>query len=493
MKFFKLFILLMSLSVALSSCGIIIINRTGDETQAAESEREEITYIPETRYPIKDEPDYEADASERVNALPDMDFGGLSVLIAVAEETGDFFSDVEGGYVSSALKRNTLIADKYNTLIVTDIKDSATLLNEVAASDKSNDFYADFAVIRSADIGAYYDEGYLQNLLALSYIDLDKEYFNADGIDQMTLGGVIYGAVGSMTEAPENFACLFFNKTLGKSLGVTADYSSVYNHTFTWDKLLTQLASVDTVTPALTSSYGIDRLSRLSFLSAGQNYLGRDGDGDFVSVFNNGTTESIIDIMKTAKDVITDKYVMTAPSVDENGSETATEVMIEDFDIFSSGNALYSFGYLSDMSKIANCGFDFEVLPLPKLTEDGEYRAAMGPDAPVVTVLNTSPNIDTNGYILQALGAASYEYMYSSYVRHVLNSYATGIYTADMIDLITENPIYDHAEMFGSEYSRLRNGTYVCLTDAVESTKNDLEYYVKKSKTNLNKYLNAIN
>lgn len=484
MKKSNLLILLLTVSIFLSSCGIIIINKEDDGKEASSSETsQEITYIP-PEYPTLEMPNYEDEAKSRLEALPDQDLDGLTVMIAAMNEIGDIFNDTEGGYVSAVLKRNSMIADKYDALIVTDYQPSETLTEKVRSANKSGDFYADFAVIRSSDIGSYYSSSYLQNLRSLTYYDFDKDYFNAQAMDQLTLNGVIYGAVGSMTESPESYGCLYFNKTLGKALGVSVDYSSVLDYSFTWDKLLTQLNSIDTEKALISASYDAQTLSSLSLLSSGQTYLSRNESGDLASSFNNADTRTLVSKLKSVME-------KKADTLNVISSDNST-VTLSGLDIFVKGQSLYSFGLLSDMATIANCGFDWEVIPIPKLTEDGKYYSAASFTAPVLTMLKSSPNIETNGYILQALGAASYKHLQSAYVKHAMASYVSGIYTADMLDIIIENSIYDHAHMFGPSYSALRNGTYVTLNNAVMNN-SSLNYYVNRTKNKLQSYLNLRN
>lgn len=489
MKKSNLLILLLTVSIFLSSCGIIIINKEDDGKEASSSEiSQEITYIP-PEYPTLEMPNYEDEAKSRLEALPDQDLDGLTVMIAAMNEIGDIFNDTEGGYVSAVLKRNSMIADKYDALIVTDYQPSETLTEKVRSANKSGDFYADFAVIRSSDVGSYYYSSYLQNLRALTYNDFEAEYFNAQAMDQLTLNGIIYGAVGSMTESPDSYGCLYFNKTLGKTLGVSVDYSSVLDYSFTWDKLLTQLNSIDTEKALISASYDAQTLSSLSLLSSGQTYLSRNESGDLASSFNNADTRTLVSKLKSIMKIKSDKVKFEVPADGDNKEQT---VNLSGLDIFVKGQSLYSFGLLSDMATIANCGFDWEVIPIPKLTEDGKYYSAASFTAPVLTMLKSSPNIETNGYILQALGAASYKHLQSAYVKHAMASYVSGIYTADMLDIIIENSIYDHAHMFGPSYSALRNGTYVTLNNAVMNN-SSLNYYVNRTKNKLQSYLNLRN
>lgn len=488
MKAIKLLSLLLVMSL-LTSCGLIVVN-DGKGGTVSDTTAEEV-YKPND-YDTKPIPNYEDEVLELMNELPSVDLDGHTVVIASDESNSSIFDDVEGPYVSAVLRRNSLIADKYNTVVSSNKTTASALREKIKNSYLTGSFYADFASVKSSDLGSYYASGHIQNYKVLTYYDFSAPYFNEAAIDQLTLNDVIYGVVGSMTEAPESYGCLFFNKTLGKEIGVNIDYTSVYEHNFTWDKLFTQISSADTDSAILTASYDNRTLSRTVLLSAGQTFLSRNSKGDLVSSFNTDVSNTVITNLKKLLPYRTSKMTVTETVTGDDGSEKTVKNTLTDLDIFIKGRSLYSIGTVSDMEKIANCGFEWEILPIPLLSEGDPYNAAATESAPVLVMLKSSKSIEQNGYILQALGAASYKHIQIEYVKYAMQHYASSYYTFDMLELLIENPIYDHATMFGSYYSQLRNGTYVTFHNAV-ANKNSLSYCINKSKNELQKYLNARN
>ena len=473
----------------LTSCGIIVVN-DGKGGAVSGTTAEEV-YKPND-YDTKPIPNYEDEAKALLDALPSVDLGGHTVIIASDESNSAIWDDVEGPYVSAVLKRNSLIADKYNTVVSSNKTTASALREKIKTSYLTGSFYADFASVKSGDLGSYYASGHIQNYKVLTYYDFSAPYFNEAAIDQLTLNGVIYGVVGSMTEAPESYGCLFFNKTLGKEIGVNIDYTSVYEHNFTWDKLFAQISSADTESAILSSSYDNETLSRTVLLTAGQTFLSRNSKGDLISNFNTDISKTVIANLKKLLPYRTDKMTVTETVTNDDGSEKTVKTTLTDLDIFIKGKSLYSIGTVSDMKKIANCGFEWEILPIPLLSEGGKYNAAATESAPVLVMLKSSKSIEQNGYILQALGAASYKHIQVEYIKYAMQNYASSYYTFDMLELLIENPIHDHATMFGNYYSQLRSGTYVTFHNAVTG-KNSLSYYINKSKNDLQKYLNARN
>ena len=489
MKAIKLLSLLLVMSI-LTSCGIIVVN-DGKGGAVTTPSKEEITYVP-NEYDTKPIPSYEGEAKALVDALPDMDFGGHTVVIATDAGTSAIWDDVEGPYVSAVLKRNAMVADKYNTVVSSNKTTASALAQNIKSSALSGNFYADFASVKSGDIGSYYSNGSIRNYKVLTYSDFSAPYFDSAAIDQLTLNDVIYGVVGAMTDTPESYGCLFFNKTMGNEIGISIDYSAVYDHNFTWDMLFTSMASADTENAVLSSSYDNQTMSSVALLSAGQRYLSRNSSGNLASDFNTDVSKTVISNLKKLLPYVTGKTTLTSTVTADDGSEKTVKETVEGLDIFIKGRALYAIGKVSDMTRIANCGFEWEILPIPNLTEGSEYIAAATDSAPVLVLLKASKNIEQNGYILQALGAASYKHMQIEFAKYAMQNYASSYYTFDMLELIIGSPIYDHAIMFGSNYSQLRNGTYVTFHNAVTG-KNSLSSYINKTKNDLQKYLNARN
>ncbi len=494
MKKTSLFSLFLATLLMLSSCGIIIINKgDGDITSedgANETDISHPTY--ETQYyPLVSETDGKEISAQRLEALPDIDFDGKSVIFAVATETGDIMFEDEGTYSRAALYRNKLVADKYNTKIVVIKKSASELLTDVKNAEKSGDYYSDFAVIRYTDVGKYYAANYLRNIKSLSFAELtDDKSYDPRAIEQLTFGSFTAGVSGYATEALEHYSCLYYNKEYAEKLGMGLDYSMIYSGEFTWEKLFEIMKTAPKDSNSFVSSLNNDGLIRASFFSTGQTYLSPNNGKLGISCATESSTK-LVSYLKKLLPLRKDSIKKEVPSgaAEETGNTTVT---IKGFDIFLEGEALFAFGALGDMARLTNCGFRWEALPLPKIDESEEsYSTGVSSDAPIITALASGENIDSVGYVLRALNSASFGYLKNEFYRDVQKNSITGVRTLDMIDLISENPIYDVAEMFGSSSSSLRNGTYNCLVSAVKE-KMGFEYYLSRNASALNIYLNSL-
>ena len=489
MKKTRLFSILLALLLSLSSCGIIIINKGDDDITGEHGENDTDISVPTYEsqyYPLVSETNGKEISAEMIEALPDKDFEGKSVIFSVATETGNILFEDEGIYSQAVLYRNKLVGDKYNTKIVV-LKNSASkLLSDAKRAEKSGEYYSDFAVIRYSDVGKYYAANCLRNIKSLSFAELSDSSYNSQAVSQLTFGGFTAGVAGYATEALEHYSCLYYNKEYGNRLGIELDYSMIYSGEFTWEEFIGIIKTASKDLNSFVSSFNDDMLTRAAFFSTGQTYLSSN-NGNIGLSFSTESSTNLISYLKDLISLRTDSVKKETASEKENKTLT-----LKGFDIFLEGEALFAFGTLGDINKLKNCGFRWEALPLPKIDEsDKSYSTGVSSDAPIITALSSGENVDTAGYVLRAINSASFGYLKNEFYRDVQKNSITGVKTLDMIDLISENPIYDMAEMFGDSSKSLRNGTYNCLISAVKG-KRSLAYYLSQNSSALNKYLDSL-
>ena len=487
MKTTKIIAVLLSAMLILSSCGIIIINNgRGNDADNVEGD---ITYIP-PEYPIISEVDYEKTASDRVNALPEADLDGKAFVIVAEKESGDIFNDETGAYVDSVNYRNSLVTSKYDAKLLTVYKNAADIHSDIRIAKKNGYFFADLAVLGANYLGSYNSQGYVMNMKILTHTDYTNPYYNQEGIDQLTVGSVIYGVVGSATETPDQFGCLYFNKTLAEKYGITLDYKEIYENEFTWDVYFRYLNAIDEDGISFVSSYDDSSIALSSYMGANKTFLSKE-NGYFVQDYINDTTRTILSNVKSLISKCTSSINKTVITQNANGANVESVVKLSGFDIFASGDALSAFGTVGNMTSIQNAGFSWEILPIPLIDGQEQYASSTPTTAPVLSILSISPNIDTCGYIVEGLFASSQGYLKGKYVGYAMKHYTTGVYTPDMLELVFENPVYDFVHAFSSTSDALKAGTSSVFLKALTG-KNDIStYYTSKINTNLKKFLDS--
>ncbi len=497
MKAARLTACLLLIALLLSSCGIIILNGGDDSRPVTESE----TLFPPldddyetSRYPEATETDGEAVSKDRLAALPDRDFDGLTVFFTVAEEAGPVFDEENDLYRSVVLKRNEMVNKKYNAKIIVDRKPADLLLTEVANAEKAGSFYSDFAVIRNADFGEYLVGNYLLNLKSLPFTDYDAPYFRQSAMAQLTVKNAVYGAVGDAVDQIETYAALYLNRDYAKSLSLSLDYGAVYDGRFTWETLLTMLAAVPEEGVGFVSDNDRMTTASLAFLGTGGSFLARNDKGQLRLACETDAADALVDCLKRLLPSVKTTLTVPADVLPEMGEESeilSAERVLSGFEIFAEGKALCALGSVGQMPLLENAGFSWEILPLPKLMEELPYCTPVTADAPIIVALASSHNADTMGYILQAVNAASCGYITGEFYDDAMLRLTTGVHTPDMLDLIRANPVYDLAAMLSEDAKAVREGTYVALDDALDG-KRAFAYYLGKREKALNRFLDDL-
>ena len=475
--------------LVLSSCGIFAVNHDRLSNGNEGGSDDEITYIP-PEYPIISETDYEKKASERVNALPDANLNGQGIVIAVEKETGDIFNDEAGMYVDAVNYRNSLVSSKYNVNLITIQKNAIDIHTDIRIAKMNGDYFADIAVLGANYLGAYNSLGYIINMNGLSNVDYTKPYYNQEGIDQLSVGNIIYGVVGSATETPDQYGCLYFNKTLAEKYGITLDYRQIYDNGFTWDAYFEYLNAVDEDGIAFVSSYDDSSIALCSYMGANKTFLSKE-NGYFVQDYINDTTRTILSNVKSLLSKRTSSINKTVITQNASGANVESVVKLSGFDVFVSGDALTAFGNVGNMTSLQNAGFSWEILPIPLIDGQERYASSTPATVPILSVLSSSPNISVCGYIVEGFFAVSEDYFKGVFIKNAMKHYTTGIYTPDMLELVFENPVYDFVYAFSSASDALKAGTSSVFLKALTG-KNDIStYYTSKIKTNLEKFLNS--
>ncbi len=479
MKFAKVTACLTALLLLLSSCGIIIVNHgepsdgTGSSELGSATEPETewiVTFPPYETYPSVTDTDHEAEARDRLAELPSVDMDGRSMFFALAEESGDFFDEEEGRYVSELHKRNEMLKTKYNVRLIVTKDANEVMLKQIADAKKAGMFFSDFAVIAGSDLGGYLTAGHLMNLKTLAFADYDADYYDQAAMEQLTLGGVVYGAVGDATKPYENHVCLYVNKSC-----VALDYAEIRGGSFTWDAFLSSLEGLpEGVLGAVSTFDGVDTAA-FSYVGAGGHFLAENDDGR-LRLF---CTDPVSQALAARFRVLFERDQGLSDDVEDT------------FSLFTQGNAAYAFATLGDMERLVNVGFAWEVLPMPKRTEDLPYATPMTGDTPVIVALNTSPNIDTMGHILNAINAASGDYFFEKQYDDAFDKLITGIYTLDMIDLVRENSVCDLGFLLSGGSTAVREGTVDAFYRAMRGDKTFTSYFDGKTKA-LNSYLDRL-
>lgn len=467
----ELICLLLTAALMLGSCGLIIINRPEETTEAAESgvnTSAETSVQPVTREPgtpVETE-DSLSKAKNLVAALPKRDFEGIGVTIAVTDETVVIPSDSEQPSYVSEIRRNQMVEEKYNTIIMTELSaNDAAMLRALKTALNSGDYYADLLCIPYGSLGSFAADGALMNMNTLPFTDYTAAYYNTDAVKQMSAGYMTYAVSGAFNESIESFSAIFFNREL---LGDASSslYVSAASGDWTWAKLLEYAASassdIDGVSGFIAQE-DADTVIDTVFLSSSQHYFSAGTGKIPTRSFNNQRSESVVE---TARALLYGDLIS-----DASGESNAVSVFYDGSAAFLLAR-LYTLTWLTDMPE------NWGLLPVPKINETQSYYcspAAQG--TTVVAVPASSVRLENIGLVLQALNAASYGCIYDASFTSYINNNLRDNGSVNMLTLVTQNLRFDFAYIFGSGYSSVPNSSYMLLRAAVKNGYAIARYY----------------
>ena len=442
--------------LTLSSCGIIIINggeTSGTATTEPVTAASSGTVSPATEPAIIEEPDYESEATARLSSLPELVFDGYSVFITVHEEHKIFFNDDEDAeYRSYILRRNHNLVEKYDFKPVISFESSTKIRSEMVKAKKSGDHYTDLAVIPQTEFGSFASGKVLRNLKTLPYTEFDSDCFEQSSADCFTFGGALYGIVGSAVLSPDVYPCLFARVTeSGTDISGTAKKIASGETVFTLEMLNGMLKE-----GTLSSSVDGTGLSTALFLSFGGSFYGGS------TVKPSGNADTLVSQIKN----LTGKIRTSAVRQTEDGGM----VTYSGSDIFANGLSDFAFGTLADMRKLGQCGFRWEILPVPAYSESTGYITATLTDSPVIVASDTSESVDVPGFILQALNEVSYKCFYGEYRTAAVLYYITSSTALDMTELICGRPVDDKGLVTSSASKHIKAVTTGAFANALNGT-----------------------
>lgn len=485
-------IFIVSVLLFQSSCGIIVWNENGadtDDTSAPTSDTSSDTNSGDIKPPEADDsidaqPKAPSElARERLEALLDRDLSTSKLIIATSDRealrpTGDT------GSAASRARGDAFraVEEKYNTEILLSGYDTAALLEAAKTAYNTDMYFADLIAIPQNMLGFFHAEGILANMNSLPFTNYSAEYYNHGINEQAKIGSVQFGISGAINFDPDKINCVYFNRMLVTACGVEDIYSLVREGEWTFDTVseLSLMAN-----DANQSILGIGaRVPTLDFIdicasAQGMKYVNTSADVPTVDYFSG-------DFADHATGIVTRLYNMIYK--DKIVAQTEGDTTHH---IFTTGSLLFCVDNLSYAQKIANSESEWGILPMPKYNSEQEvYISPTDGDMQIFCALANTPHFETSGLILEALNCAAYGYVDRAYKDTCIDYYLRDSGSIGMLDVIIDSAAYDFAHMFASGVTNLENATYKAVQNAV-TTRSTLSYYYNYYRNSANRYIAA--
>jgi hypothetical protein len=488
--------LVMMLS-ALSSCGVIIINKPETEAPATTvspetetspdvsgnvTEEDETTSPPlETEAPdVETEPPQKVEFPSRLNEAErrleqlgsPIDISGFDLIYAAADNTVDvIFSDEKSPLYAARTKRNAMIEEKYSSRVRTiypGTVSSDKLYEDIRVSISSGnttEFYLDLLVLPATDTGRFLSKGLLKDMRSLPFYDITV------GPQAGNVGMSRYFDLGAGSDSPECLYAIYFNRALVGKDAEKMLYDAALGGKVTWEMLLT-------VSSALT-----DRETDMAITGGANAVLGE------IAPYLSGIEFITKDASGVPKIAVSDGDAATLDSVIESIAKltvyTPAEGGASPRDKFIEGNVPFYLGTLAEMLDLYDKTVEWGLLTLPSDKDLGAFSDS----TPVLCIPATNTRLEQSSIWLTALNAASGDWMRDQYREITIRDHIRDNNSCLVLNkLLSQKAELSFERVFSGYYEGLKDATYGAAGKALSGNEK-FSSLITKNITAINKKL----
>ena len=457
--------LIVFLSVSLFACNTANSDDTPSQQNTTDSSSTEAATT-EDRSALDDLGNFDFEEHE-FKILNRMSDGWTQARLDFAELTGELFDD-------EVFLRNRKLEDRFNIKISMVETTNHTAARPILLAG-TNDY--DLYTSRNAEVFTFAQEGIVNSISDLEYIDLSKKYWNDFLTSQYTIVGKQYFAIGDFDFSSLDYCfVMVFNKQLLQNYGLDDPYQLVKNGTWTYDNFA-EMCKAGTID--LDGNSVMDNKDAWGFVCRSSDVLpgfwvgggvtAAAKDKDDIPQNMMGTEKFISAIDKIFDAMYANNTYLSAPSDDMKGN------------LFTSGDILFYGTTLFNLKFLRNMETDFGILPYPKLTEEQElYYTRLGGGELFFTAKSASKDdLDRTGIILEAMACESRKTCLPAYYDLMLKTkLARDVESEEIIDDIVGHRVLDWIDNLwvtelrdGSLANMFRNktNTIVSLNDSMDS------------------------
>ncbi len=350
----------------------------------------------------------------------------------------DFDELTDDIYEYAIYSRNRTVEELLNVTI-TEVRASDGLgvfdLLQTSVNAGAGDYDLCFNSMRYSVMSAGYNHYY--DLCDLSYIDLDKSWWNSDAVEQLSFFGKTPLVAGDISMSDkEGLWAMYYNKDILATLSADDPYELVLRDEWMWDKMHAMAADITAngdVAGFITTPGNI----AASWTSAQQKLISTDKNGAPTVSFGTDVFSMIFEDIRDIMDSDSTSVIYF------DGSEGI--ISIDAVDAFADGDALFTSTTLSFARYLRNKDVNFGIVPYPKYDADSKwYGSHVTKYSNVMGIPTDCSDTYAASIITEALAAKGAEYITPAYYEALTTSAsARDEQSATMLDMIFRNRSYD--------------------------------------------------
>ena len=438
-------------ALPLASCGstdsgdeVTTDSQTGEDTSTSE--------IPTETSGVPDDLDLEGETINIWYTTESVSVAETYVDIA-GELTGDIMDDTIYNLNRSVEEKLNCTLNFYNSGCLTS-ETGAEVPKLILAGDTSYDVYH-VVQWNAAKLAA---EGYYLNVYDAPYLSLDKPWWDAEYMQEMTVGeNTIYALVGDYAiDRTRCLDCVYYNKDMYEDFYRDRDglYTEVLEGNWTWEMLrqissdvYSDLNNDGVATRDDRLGYCINDYNNLDalFYGTGARVTERDEEGMPTLVLNNERVANIIE----------DVYELCFNTEGVYFSGPLYEDDVANRTLFENGNSMFLFGFFYTIEAMREMKSDYGIIPFPKYDSDQtEYVSVVHDIMRMMVLPSNCTKVDSVCAVLEELAFQGYNDLLPAYYNVVLKEkYVRDDVSAQMIDIIRDSCSTDIAYVYGDAFN----------------------------------------
>ncbi|MCI8388395.1 MAG: extracellular solute-binding protein [Clostridiales bacterium] len=414
---------------------------------------------PETTELKPDLPDVKYDGYEFTIAFRDLN-NYIDDIAWYDEATGDVINDAK-------YKRNREIEEKYdikiNPIIIAGDNTAGSLTASIMANDAAYDLIAPHAHIAW---GTYIAEGLTLSWSDnLTYCNFDMPWWDQNSRQSLSVEGRIYTMAGDFSYFEFGSArAVVFNKRILENLNEDMPYQKVYDGDWTFDEFerLCMLA-VNDLNGDSIYNLNDDQYGYATNWWGGPVTLFFGAGG--VSTLKDSNDLPYIALNSERSNTIFERFFKMM-SNEGMHIEMATNTTV-DLNSFIDGHALFTDMNLVDLVKLREMRDDWGVLPIPKLDSEQEtYYSSVDAGVHLYIVPIDTVDVDRTSIIMEAMSYGGYKDVIPAFYDVSLqNKYSRDDESAEMLDIIKNNRVFDFGYFTNYSHNIGCAGHYLCRSN----------------------------
>lgn len=402
--------------------------------------------------------------------LPDADFEGAKTVIWTTDLS---LVKPENAY-DTALKgvmqeRIDSIENKLNIEIVIEQKTSA----EITKALQSGENCPDLVVMPSSQSAMNSHNGLYTNTWSLPYF-ADAAKALSGVAEEQTINNSLYMLTGGFNYAPQNTLVVYANRDLIEKAGMRLPSYAVADGTWTIAKMQEYIDAVSTVAGKPSAdiatdifgftSAGLDTKSLINVLwnGSGIDYFGVSKGKPLYAEFDYALGQQATDAVKS--------LMNSGTRLNDNGD-------VDTVKAFRDGKVLFCITYFNKFTGNSLIKeFDWEILPLPKISEEQESYSSTLTEAMCISVPAAQKDSYRSGLVLSAWLLASRD------MEHTLEQFYITYTSTDnkntvMMQTIFDTTHYTLTELYSSIYTINGVGRNLIASSVTDGI--NLERYIR--------------